>query len=209
MRTKYIRKDMFKLNISFNKMVILLLCVTMLVGAAVGAVMANLMNIDQFTRLSQFMDNFFNDFGTSSISKADIFNECIIKYGKTIIILWFLGFISVGAIFIFVVIFSKGLSYGFTTAFIIRQFGVKGILYSFALYIPQNIILIPVYFFIAFLSLKYILKNIGNKGAKSGNTVLELKAYMVSLAIAGVFILLAALTDIFITPYLMNLINSI
>lgn len=208
-RVKRIKKNVYKLNMSFEKMVILIFSFVMFIGTVIGAIIANFINESQFLELSKFMSGFFNDFGINSISKADVFTECVIKYGKTIVILWFLGFISIGVIFILIVLFFKGISYGFTTAFIIKQFGTKGILYSLALYIPQSIILIPVYFFVAFFSLKYIVKNIGNKEIKNENSILELKAYIVLLAIAGVFVLIAALIDIFITPYLMNIIGFV
>lgn len=208
-RTKRAKKDIYKLNISFDKMIILIFSFVMLIGATIGAIVANFISESQFLQLSKFISEFFSSFQLNSINKADIFIECIIKYGKTIIILWFLGFISIGAIFILIVLFFKGISYGFTTAFIIRQFGSKGILYSLALYVPQNIILIPVYFLIAFFSFKYIVKNIGSKEIKNKNYALELKAYVVLLAIGGIFVLLAALIDIFITPYLISVVSFV
>lgn len=203
MRTSYKGKKKAKYGFERNQLIMLLISLSLIIGAFIGAVMANTIDINEYNQLSKFMGNFINDFNILNLNKSEIFYECMVKYGKTALIIWFLGFIPMGIIVIFIIVFAKGLSYGFTTAFIIRSFGTKGILYILALYVPQNIILIPVYFLIAFTGLKYIFREMDN----SKNSVIELKSYFVAIMIAGVFIILASLTDVFITPILINSIN--
>lgn len=207
MRTSYKGKKKAKYGFERNQLIMLLISLSLIIGAFIGAVMANTIDINEYNQLSKFMGNFINDFNILNLNKSEIFYECMVKYGKTALIIWFLGFIPMGIIVIFIIVFAKGLSYGFTTAFIIRSFGTKGILYILALYVPQNIILIPVYFLIAFTGLKYIFREMDNNKTSSKNSVIELKSYFVAIMIAGVFIILASLTDVFITPILINSIN--
>ncbi len=177
--------------------------IALFIGIIGGAILANAMNDVQYAKLATFMNNFLMSFGTSPMGKADIFIEDCVKYGKTLALIWSLGFVSFGAIFVYGILVAKGIGYGFTMAFIIRSYGLKGLLYGAALCVPQNIILIPVYFVAAYFSLAYMHNRARQAGSEKAGAF-YFKEYIVLFCICCAFMLCAVLIEVFLTPGLMR-----
>lgn len=192
-----------------NRRIIKMLAAVFFAGVFIGALTGN---FSGGGKLEEFINLFFGEASAFSSGKSAVFYESLLKYGKMIIIMWFLGFVSAGMFFEFLCLFIKGIGYGFTSAFIIKSFGFKGIVYCLTLYFPQSIILIPVYFFIAFYSIRYIIDNInyGSRNCKKTRHKKEnisLREHFLVLTGAALFVLIASLIDVFITPFLFSLVS--
>lgn len=192
-----------RLSMSRTTLIIALLSVTLTIGITVGAIMANTIDGEKYDELSGFISGFIENFSTSTASKSDAFKEAIVKYGKILVLIWFFGFVTYGIFFIFLIIFMKGLSYGFTTALIVRQLGLNGLTYAAALYIPQNLILVPVYFCVSYFSINYILNSLNDR-QKNSDT--RFKEYVMVLLLCGVLVLLAVLAELFLVPAIMGML---
>ncbi len=192
-----------KLKESFNSYVLLFLCIVLGIGTGIGAAAANALDDntknDLFNNLYAFLnkDELASDF--------DLFYEGLFKYGKSITMLWILGFTGMGLFGIFPIIFAKGASIGFTTAFIIRCMGKEGLLYACCLYLPQNIVLIPLNIIIAFISIKFIRLNKKEKN-KNEEKEFNTKDFLFCLTAAWLFIAAVSLMDVFVTPILIGFI---
>lgn len=204
MRTSRLRSKKFKYNFEKSQTAIFIIILSMVLGTVSGAFLANTINENQYNQISVFLDEYINNFENYESSKADLFNECVLKYGKTVFIIWVLSFIYAGIFFIPLVIYTKGLCIGFTSSVIIKKFGLNGIKYCIALYLPQNIILIPVYLCLAFFCVQYIFKN---SETKNKLWSLELKTLLALMAGALLFVVIASLLEIFVTPVFTNFIK--
>jgi stage II sporulation protein M len=130
------------------KRLIILLAIAAAVGSVVGAVTAGLLNQDSFGSLFAGLDAYIGG-GLHSSSASGTITENIVKYGKVVLIIWLLGFVPRFGFLSYLVIFAQGAGLGFTTAVLARGFGIDGVLYASALYLPQTLIILPAYFLIA------------------------------------------------------------
>ncbi len=166
---------------------IILLC-SLLIGLIGGIVMCNLTDEAQFNTLTLNISNFFNSIKTTGINSYEVFFEAMIKYGKTLIIIWFLAFLPLSTLISVIIIFSKGMSCSFTSAILIKEFGVDGFLYSLPMYLPQNIIIIPVYIYVAYSGATFVLAQIVSKRLSQGGESVLSKRH-IKLGLKDIFCL--------------------
>jgi len=166
------------------------------VGAIIGAVYANILNENSFQTLSQNIGKLLYDSSDSIQNENIAFIEIFIKYSKIPIIIWFLAFAPLSPLITFFLISAKGAGVGFTTAIIVRGYGVKGLLFSFILYFFQNLILFPSYIYTSHMSLKFASKKTKEK---------RLSEYSLTLTASLACVLLAALVEAYFVPFLFSI----
>ncbi len=162
-------------------------------GILLGSVLANSLQEDNRQLLTGFINKFFVNYNFLNTDSSEIFRESFIKYGKIILIIWILAFISMGFVISGFIVFLKGISYGFTTAFLIITYGTKGIYYACFLYLLQNIILIPAYVFIMFASIKFVFK-------KNTETLDSFFEYTISMLISLACVIIVCLLEAYVIP---------
>ena len=196
-------------NASDSKKLMLMIAIFMLIGSIVGSIMANRMNEIQYSELKTYMDNFFYNFNQDTLIKQEVVMDSFIIYGVNVILIWFLGFIALGSFITFFLLTLRGTSIGFTTSFLIMEYGLRGLWYAIVIYMPQNIILVPVYFFIVYSSIKFTLEYVKDdrkKRAKSGSIDAKILEYVVVLILSLTLIFLISLYEAYIAP---NLIHTL
>jgi stage II sporulation protein M len=106
----------------------------------------------------------------------------------------------------------KGMVVGFTVGFLVNQMGWEGFLLSFVSVLPQNLIIIPIFILAATLAVSFSLKMIRRQFMKKvGQPIMPLFGrYMITFAVAILFLIAAAGVEAFISPVLMkSVVNSI
>lgn len=195
-------------KITFSKGQILMfsICLCLLIGILLGAIGANSMNEMQYTELGNYLNGFLNKIkqeGVMSQNYADV----VVKYGKYALLIWLCGFIAPGAVFIYMILIFRGVGYGFTTALLVKQYGKVGISFAALSYLPQNIILIPAYIGIAFVSMQYILKKFQKLPPKARLQREKQKTNLEYIIIfMGEFMLVAAASavEVYVIPILLS-----
>ena len=173
--------------------VIITLITCMLAGMSVGAIAG----MNGYQDVSSSLAGYLQNFGHFSVP-WDIFRESTLKYGKLVIIIWLLAFLPsgsflpVGGLMATLLLIFRGAAYGFSTAALIRGYGLAGAASAAILYLPQGVLLIPVYIFVAYSCVCFIQKD--------G----EIKSYLPTLFIGLAVCMLAGLIDAFITPGLVR-----
>lgn len=188
------------------------IAVCFMAGTICGAIKANLLNADVFKNMSTSISVYLSNLASLNFDKSQIFVECLVKYGKTLLIICFLAFIPPTAFIGLLLIFAKGMSVGFTTALLARQFGADGFFYACLLYLPQNLIVVGVYFLAAFNSLNIAVDYINDfkygrrpvlktfdASNPSFNRITENGVYVL-MGLAC--IVLASMIEIFVIPWL-------
>lgn len=146
-----------KINFSKRQILFFSICLCLLLGIFLGAIGANHMNGMEYKQMGSYIGNFLEQIKQEGMATQN-FSSVLIKYGKYAVFIWLCGFLAPGAVFIYVILLFKGLSYGFTTAFLVKQYGKSGIGFAAISYLPQNFILIPAYLAMAYISLEYIFR---------------------------------------------------
>ncbi|MBR1735540.1 MAG: stage II sporulation protein M [Firmicutes bacterium] len=156
-------------------------------GSLIGSLFAIFADIDYILPLSSDTSGTFV-----------LFTDSFLKYEKTAAFIWLFAFIPSGYILVFVTLFLNGLTCGFTTSYIILNYGISGIFLSIGLYSLRELILIPTFFFIAYHSVLH------NKSEKLSHRP-YLSKYILIFLVSSFFILLAALCDTYIAPLVLSL----
>ena len=128
-----------------------IVCLFFLLGTAGGALAANLLPAGQQGELSVFLQIALEE--TSEASFLSIFW----KYLKYDIIIWLGGWMQLGLFFAGAAFLFRSVAVGFTSAMMMATYGAKGILFSAATFLPQNLLLIPAYIIIMSASIYYLL----------------------------------------------------
>lgn len=196
--------DIKKIKTSKKQVIVIIILIVLALGIIVGALIANNLDTLKKDELYTFTSKLIFNINSLEINKATVLADCFIKYGKFVIIIWLLAFIPYGSIFSLLIIFTKGLSYGFTTSFLVSSYGVKGIYYAIQMYFIQNLFMIPTYFFVAYFCINYSMSQKEKINFnKTNNNILE---YVIVLIISCACVFLVSLIEAFVLP---NIINNI
>lgn len=149
LNTKYYRYNKNNKNIIILKKIMFF----MLLGSILGGAIIFFIKDDNLQKLNVFIDAFFTTQQQPTIDCLYIFEQ-LIKDGKYLIFIWFLAFIPFGAIFIYLIIFGKGVFLSFTTALIFNNYYFKGIKYILT-YTVKSIPIVMLIFFISYKALIY------------------------------------------------------
>ncbi|WP_250277524.1 stage II sporulation protein M [[Clostridium] colinum] len=151
------------------------LMIVMFLGSILGSLFACLIKDSSIQKLDIFIDSFVTQNNSINFNFIYYF-EVFFKGIKYFIFIWFLGFIPLGIIFIYLIVFSKGFFISFTTALFFNGYYLKGLEYIFNIYIIENIVVIILIFYISFKSINYFKnKRIGLK--------IDIKQYIKNLLV--------------------------
>lgn len=181
----------------------------LLAGVIAGAVFSNLMDEMTYHSIKDFMTEFLNSFDKSLINQKTTFIDALLKYSRGILIIWIAGFFAPGLVIIVCAVLSKAFAYGFTTAALVKYFGVYGFIIGFSAYVPQNLIFMPAIFYVAYSALGFIRErrtDAPRTAPRSGGAIGE---YALVLLIGLLCCAIAALTETYLTPTLLEYVKPV
>ena len=143
-----------------NEALFLAIIICLLGGAILGSVYVNLMPAQYFANISDQILQYFHSVVVMEIKSADIFLESVLKYGKVLIFIWILAFLPQASPLSLLLILYKGLGCGFTTAALLRIYGIDGLRMALLSFVPQNLLLIPAYVFVAYAGLSFMMASL-------------------------------------------------
>ena len=185
----------------------LFVIVLFLMGVIFGAIVVNSLTFSQKEDLAYYLSQFFGEVSNGKIAASkDVFAQSLFDNSKFIGMMGILGISIIGLPVILIVLFMKGLVIGFTVGFLVNQMGWNGFLLSFVSVLPQNFIIIPVFIITATVAVSISLKMIRRQFMKKmSEPILPLLGkYALVFVIAGLFLVIAALFEAYISPTLMK-----
>lgn len=199
----------YKFEKIYNVQLITVIC-SFIIGIFSGSVFANLLATEQISELKSYINELFVFLRMGDIESSELLKISLLQHLRVITIIWILGLFIFGAIFIYIYIFLKGFEYGFTTAFITKQFGFKGLLFSFFGFLPQNIIFIPTLIILSVLSVRYCLNqkrkldfNTKSRSYEEGMST-KLGTYFSYFIVASILIIACSAVEAYVTPFLLQ-----
>lgn len=188
-----------------------IVCLSFLLSTVVGAIAANYMGAKQAASLGQEMTTFFGEIRERGISGNTQFVPVFFKYIKYDILIWLGGWIT-GGIFLSVgILLFRGISLGFTTAMLMKQFGLRGMLTATVSFVPQNIIIVPVFLFMTWAAIRFFItmgeKGVGKAGLRRERQRKQAE-YSILLGGSVLCLAVASVLEVVITPILMEGIST-
>jgi len=181
--------------------------VLFLMGVIFGAIVVNSLTFSQKEDLAYYLSQFFGEVSNGKVAASkDVFAQSLFDNSKFIGMMGILGISIIGLPVILIVLFMKGLVIGFTVGFLVNQMGWNGFLLSFVSVLPQNFIIIPVFIITATVAVSISLKMIRRQFMKKiSEPILPLLGrYALVFVVAGLFLVIAALFEAYISPSLMK-----
>lgn len=184
-----------------------MVAVSFLFSVMIGAVVANCVQAEQTAEIGAGLQNFFGSIRESGLLREQSFWQVFIKYVKYDILIWLGGWIAYGIVLSGTALCFRGISIGFTTAMFVAEYGMKGFVAVFLSILPQNLILVPAYLFMAWVALCFLYDRNDGGYKKAGlRREKQKQAMEYNILFAGSMVLVAVGTavEIGVIPILME-----
>jgi len=202
-------RNVMKDHVTTNRNAYLFLLMAFMLGVCAGAFTVNGLSTMQMDELSNYFQGFIQLFNNENMKSSDLFSIALLENIKLIGILWILGVSIIGLPFIFLVLGVRGFITGFSSGFIIRVLGMKGLLFSGFALLPKEIIIVPCLIAIGVNGINFsmrIAKNKSTDGIQKSSLKKAFLSYcIITLLFTGI-ILAGILFDAYITPILLRIV---
>lgn len=197
-------------HVQANASIYVFVAVLFFMGVVFGAVVVNSLSLNQKEDLAYYLQQFFGQVSDGQVAASqDIFWQSFIHNVKYLGSIWLFGISIIGLPLIFIFLFMKGIVIGFSVGFLVQQMSWKGFFLSMTTVLPQNLIIIPIFLFIAAVSTAFSLQLIKKIFMKQGNQFYIgpfLLRYILFFLIAVVAAAMAAGVEAYISPLLMKIV---
>jgi len=183
-----------------------------IIGVVVGALAVRTLPDEQKSQLIGYLHIFFTGLtqeGRISITGENIITSVMFTNGKTILLMWILGFTIVGIPFVLFILFTRGFIIGFTVGFLVNEYVMRGLLFAFASVLPHNFFAIPAILIMGVSATKFSLMLVRRKTYNKINLWYEAAGYSIISMAALIMVLFAALLEVYISPVFMKLVATL
>lgn len=173
---------------NFNKYI--LVTVIFLIGIFTGVIVINNSSEVTVFKTADYVTNFIQTLkNTEKINFSELLLSSVKRNFGLTVILWFAGTTVIGIPVVFIILFMKGLSLGYTISAFTSILGtVKGIMFLILSLFFQNVLFIPAILTIGVSSIK-LYKSILKDRRKENIKIEIIRHSMLSLIMFGVLIL--------------------
>ncbi len=202
--------DKLKLAIKNNKKTIFFLVTVALIAIIFGSLFSVILNESDKNLVNEYISNFFENIKKNNLNYIMALKNGSISSLSYILIVWLLGISIIGMPIVLFMYFSKFFVIGFSISSIIKGYGLKGCLLSFAYIFPHQIIYIIAYTMLSIYSIKMSIKLISTIIKKDKIDFKPIiNKYLFVLLLSIITSLLALLFEVFVTPKFINIILAI
>jgi len=189
-----------------RQMMVLMICLFFLFSVAAGAILANGISMEEVHTMQGDIENLFQK------QTEKNFLSVFLKYLKYDVLIWVGGCFCYGAVLSAGTLAFRGVSLGYTAAVVFRAYGAKGIFVVICSMLPQNLILLPIYFLMTWFAYCFLMEQkrgqIG-KGALKREQTRIWTEYTILLWGSVVAIAIASLIEIHLSQALLHMISAL
>lgn len=113
------------------------------VGISAGAFTVNGLSAVQRSELSNYFTGFVQLLDKQQVDSSELLKMSLLENMKLVCVLWVLGVSIIGIPFIYIAIGIRGFMTGFSSGFIIKALGVKGVMFSAVTLLPKDLVIVP------------------------------------------------------------------
>jgi stage II sporulation protein M len=127
-------------------------------GIVFGVLASRTLTLDQQDNLASDLARYALTAEAGQLADAgDTLRDRALLHGKWVLAVWLLGVTVVGAPFVLVLDFLKGVLIGFSFGVLIQAYGWKGMLFALAAMAPGNLLVLPALLFASVSSVAFAL----------------------------------------------------
>jgi len=182
------------------------------IGIAAGAFTVNGLSALQREELNNFFQGFLKLLDNQPVNSEELLKISLLENAKLVLVLWLLGVSIIGIPFIFVVMGIRGFITGFSSGFIIKTLGLKGVLFTVLALIPKEIIIIPCVIALGVNGMNFSLNIIKNKSIKhisKESLKSSFAAYCFTTLLFCIVIFLGVLVEVYFVPVIIRIIAPV
>lgn len=185
-----------------NRIQYYLVAVLFTLGIIMGAFKAGDLDNSVRERLLAMIDSYLGD--QEGVYGPTVFISAIINQGRFILAIWALGLTVIGIPLILAVVFMRGFSLGFTSAFLFQQKAGQGVLLSLISLLPQNLIYVPVLLVLSVLAINFSLYVVRGRNYHKAPLGVSLLGYTSVVGVLLVVFMLGAFIEAYLVPWLVD-----
>lgn len=201
----------YKKDLKNKNNILLVISVIFILGLIFGSIYITILkNGEKTTILNEVGNYFLSNNKLNFEDKIDIFKNELLSNLLYTVSMWLLGLSVIGLPIIFIMIFFKSFTLGFSVSSIFAKYGFKGIVGVFTYIIPSPIILSIFSLFLASYSIIISVKILKSAFAKQTiNFKTFMGKYFFILLVSILLSILCALFDAFVTPSFTKLFTNL
>lgn len=180
-----------KTNLDMGQVFFVIIVASLIIGTILGSVSANILDEESYAILAGYIVQYVNTVGDSPHDSATLFFYSFVRHGIVAIFIWILICGKLAMTAALFVLLIRGVGFGFTTSFLVREFGMEGVYTAITLYFFQNILLVPIYMWLMYNNMAFVASE-----TKKGKS--EWLEYGFVLIIGIAVVVLACLVEVFI-----------
>ncbi len=200
---KYTRQIFWQKNLPLAVFLIIIMITGVVFGSLAVKTLDYGVKQDLANYFIAFLDGFDEEF---NLRCREGLLSLMSYHGRIILLIWVLGLSLVGLPFIPLIVFLRGFVIGFTVGFLVEELGGSGFIFSIAALVPQNILLIPLCILSSLISLAFSWNMLSTLlSRRAFDFWYQFFGYSFLMACCGTGLMVAALIEYYISPYLMDL----
>ena len=192
--------------VKYKKTYIIIILLFIL-GICIGVLYINTVNKEKIDTLSVYVNDLVKNIKeTKQLDNQNALINSIIENCKDIGIIWILWCTIIGSYLIYIILIYDGFKLGYSISTFICILGTKkGIVFSLASLLLQNIIYIPIIFLIAESSIKMYKQTYKNRA----NIKIEFIRHFIILLICLFFGVVASFLEVYFSTKLLKIFKEI
>lgn len=178
-------------------------------GVAFGAMMTSALTLEQQQELSRYLTGFFQTVDQGiGFDEGLSFKQSLSLHLKWIVLIYVLGLSVIGLPLVFALDFLKGVLIGFSVGFLVGEFSLRGLLFTFVSIVPQNLLIIPAIVVCSVAAGSFSIQMFRSRFLGQGKPLSPLVLhYTRTLIVMAVVIALAACYEAYASQHLMRLVT--
>lgn len=184
----------------------LLITICFLAGAVLGGYKASSLDATMRSHLTGLINGYLQSGMQGALTGKEIIWGAFYTQSTTMLLIWFLGLTVIGLPLILGVVFIRGMSLGFTLAFLEHNQNSAGIWIALVSVLPQNLVYIPLLIIWSVIALNFsvfIVKSRSSSGLSLGRGLL---GYTVMMMVFILLTLAGSLIEAYLAPWLLGLL---
>lgn len=177
------------------------------IGIVVGALAVKTLPEEQKAEIINYLHIFFTGLAQGRESPGDgtnILSLAVLNNGKTVLLMWILGFTIIGIPFVLFILFTRGFIIGFTVGFLVNEYVMRGLLFALASVLPHNFFAVPAVLTMGVSAARFSLLLVRRKTYSKINLWYEALYYSILCLGMLILMLAAALVEVYISPVFMK-----
>lgn len=193
-------------NIKNNKKEYISLCIVLFIGVVLGVLFINNVKDDEKVQIQDYINGFIDTVKNGNeIDKVTLLKDSVVRNISIGIILWFVGSTVVGIPLVYAYIGYKGFCVSYAISSCIAVLGqVKGLVFSLASILLQNIIIIPILLAISVSGINLYQSIM--KDRRKENIKLEIIKHTVISIINILCLIVAAVLETYVSTNILEIV---